>query len=96
MPLVPITWCCDYPFAAQWDAAHEVRGKVLDYIAEASGAATLLDVRRAQDYDAHKHVDAFLNQKHVKVVAWQGHATAAGKVAGLATKVQRVCSSVRM
>ncbi len=39
---------------------------MLSYIAKASGAATLLDVRRWEDYDASKTVDAYLNQPHVK------------------------------
>lgn len=60
---------CSIPTATtgKWAKAHEQRGELLGYIAKSAGAATLLDVTRYEDYDADKLVDAFLNQKHVKV-----------------------------
>ncbi len=38
------------------------------YISKVSGAATLFDVRRSEDYDASKAVDRLLNRSDVKTV----------------------------
>ena len=60
--------------AGKWGAAHRRRGDLLGFIARAAGAATLLDVRRYEEYDADKMVDRFLNQANVKValLGWGG------------------------
>jgi hypothetical protein len=39
---------------------------LLKFIQDSCGAATLLDVRRSQDYDASAIVDAYLNLPEVK------------------------------
>ena len=40
--------------------------RLLAYLTEASGVGTLLDTRRARDYDADACVDRYLNQPAVK------------------------------
>ncbi|GAB4820079.1 hypothetical protein N2152v2_007125 [Parachlorella kessleri] len=49
-----------------WEEAHSLRGDLLGSIAGAAGAATLMDVRRSEDYDAGKTVDRFWNQDAIK------------------------------
>lgn len=53
--------------AEQWADAHERRNELLGAIADAAGLATLLDVRRSEEYDAEGAVEQFLNQEGVKV-----------------------------
>jgi hypothetical protein len=46
------------------------RTELLEFIQQESGVATLLDVRRAESYDAAKTVDVLLNSS--KVRQWMG------------------------
>ncbi|KAK9835972.1 hypothetical protein WJX81_002745 [Elliptochloris bilobata] len=49
-----------------WDQAHQAREALLGYLTRASGVGTLLDTRRARDYDPDATVDRYLNQPAVK------------------------------
>lgn len=49
---------------------------MLEYIQQASGVATLLDVRRTEAYDAAKAVDALLDSAAVR--AWMGASNQVG------------------
>lgn len=52
--------------AGLWEEAHQARGRLLAYLTEVSGVGTLLDTRRARDYDADACVDRYLNLPAVK------------------------------
>ncbi|KAK9811811.1 hypothetical protein WJX72_010540 [[Myrmecia] bisecta] len=49
-----------------WKTAHERREELLEFISTSGGLATLLDMRRARDYDADQAVDRYLNLAEVK------------------------------
>lgn len=52
------------------------RSELLEYIQQASGVATLLDVRRTEAYDAAKAVDTLLDSAAVR--AWMGASNQVG------------------
>ncbi|KAL4420440.1 hypothetical protein ABPG75_010096 [Micractinium tetrahymenae] len=52
--------------AGLWDEAHALRNNLLEHIRASSGVATLLDMRRYEDYDAAHLVDCYLNLPAVK------------------------------
>ena len=54
--------CC----AGLWAEAHTARESLLGYLTRASGVGTLLDTRRARDYDPDLAVDRYLNQPAVQ------------------------------
>jgi vitellogenic carboxypeptidase-like protein len=55
--------------AGAWPEAHRQREGLLQYITAASGVGTLLDHRRARDYDADHIAQRYLNQAPVKARA---------------------------
>eukprot|EP00887_Chlorella_sp_A99_P006994 scaffold2.g6994.t1 len=52
--------------AGLWALAHALRTDLLAFLARAGGVATMLDVRRLEEYDAGKTVDAYFNHPDVK------------------------------
>ena len=52
--------------AGLWAEAHQARESLLGYLTAASGVGTLLDTRRARDYDPDLAVDRYLNQPAVQ------------------------------
>ena len=56
--------------AGQWREASRHRELLLAYLQQESGVGTLLDTRRAREYDADNLVDQYLNQKDVQVPPW--------------------------
>ncbi len=55
--------------AGLWEEAHQARESLLGYLTRASGVGTLLDTRRARDYDPDLAVDRYLNQPAVQACA---------------------------
>ena len=55
--------------AGLWAEAHTAREALLGYLTAASGVGTLLDTRRARDYDPDLAVDRYLNQPAVQARA---------------------------
>jgi vitellogenic carboxypeptidase-like protein len=54
--------------AQQWQEAAQMRSRLLEFIEQASGVATLLDIRRTAAYDSAEAVQALLNSTEVKAV----------------------------
>ncbi|KAF6252931.1 Alpha/Beta hydrolase protein [Scenedesmus sp. NREL 46B-D3] len=52
----------------QWQEAAQMRSRLLEFIEQASGVATLLDIRRTAAYDSAAAVQALLNSAEVKAV----------------------------
>jgi vitellogenic carboxypeptidase-like protein len=54
--------------AQQWQEAAQMRSRLLQFIEQASGVATLLDIRRTAAYDSAQAVQTLLNSTEVKAV----------------------------
>jgi vitellogenic carboxypeptidase-like protein len=54
--------------AQQWQEAAQMRSRLLQFIEQASGVATLLDIRRTAVYDSAEAVQSLLNSTEVKAV----------------------------
>jgi vitellogenic carboxypeptidase-like protein len=54
--------------AQQWQEAAQMRSRLLEFIEQASGVATLLDIRRTAVYDSAEAVQTLLNSTEVKAV----------------------------
>uniref|UniRef100_A0A383V966 Carboxypeptidase n=1 Tax=Tetradesmus obliquus TaxID=3088 RepID=A0A383V966_TETOB len=54
--------------AQQWAEAAQMRSRLLQFIEQASGVATLLDIRRTAVYDSAEAVQSLLNSTEVKAL----------------------------
>lgn len=75
----------------EWETATSKRSDLLEFIQRESGAATLLDVRRGEAYDAAKSVDALLNSPAVR--DWMRASTKAADYSSCSAVVERVMAA---
>jgi vitellogenic carboxypeptidase-like protein len=73
--------------AQQWQEAAQMRSRLLEFIEQASGVATLLDIRRTAAYDSAEAVQTLLNSTEVKAVM---HADASVEYASCSDAVDAV------